>query len=204
MGVPPYLRRIIASYFSDRVLEYSTNEGAETYSVTAGVPQGSVLGPILWNAMYNKILGLRLPSTVLIVGFADDIALAIVDKELEDIKASADDAIRLVRRALSELGLQTVDQKTEVLLATSRKVKESITLRAGDCDITSVPCIRYLGVHIDDRLRFDQHLEVVSKKAARVAGALSGLMSNIGGPKCSRRRLYTSVVDSVLLYRAPT
>ncbi|CAB0030277.1 unnamed protein product [Trichogramma brassicae] len=173
-------------------------------SVTAGVPQGSVLGPILWNAMYNKILGLRLPSTVSIVGFADDIVLTIVDKKLEDIKASADDAIWLVRRALSELGLQTADQKTEVLLVTSRKLKESITLRAGDCDITSVPCIRYLGVHIDDKLRFDQHLKVVSEKAARVAGALSGLMPNIGGPRCSRHRLYTSFVDSVLLYGAPT
>ncbi|CAB0030715.1 unnamed protein product [Trichogramma brassicae] len=192
MGVPHYLRRIIASYFSDRVLEYCTDNGAETYSVAAGVPQGSVLGPILWNAMYNKILGLRLPGTVSIVGFADGIALTIVDKKLEDIKAAADDAIRLVRRALSELGLQTADQKTEVLLVTSRKLKESITLRAGDLDITSVPCIRYLGVHIDDKLRFDQHLKVVSEKAARVAGALSGLMPNIGGPRCSRRRLYTS------------
>ncbi|CAB0039759.1 unnamed protein product [Trichogramma brassicae] len=142
--------------------------------------------------------------TVSIVGFADDIALTIVDKKLEDIKAAADDAIRLVRRALSELGLQTADQKTEVLLVTSRKLKKSITLRAGDCDITSVPCIRYLGVHIDDKLRFDQHLKVVSEKAARVAGALSGLMPNIGGPRCSRRRLYTSVVDSVLLYGAST
>uniref|UniRef100_A0ABD2WSY2 Reverse transcriptase domain-containing protein n=1 Tax=Trichogramma kaykai TaxID=54128 RepID=A0ABD2WSY2_9HYME len=162
MGVPPYLQRIIDSYFSDRVLEYFTDDGAETYSVT------------------------------------------VVDEELEDIKASADDAIRLVRKALSELGLQTADQKTEVLLVTSRKVREIITLRAGDCDITSVPCIRYLGVYIDDRLRFDQHLEVVSEKAARVAGALSGLMPNIGGPKCSLSRLYTSAVDLVLLYAAPT
>ncbi|CAB0037996.1 unnamed protein product [Trichogramma brassicae] len=128
----------------------------------------------------------------------------IVDKKLEDIKVAADDAIRLVRRALSELGLQTADQKTEVLLVTSRKLKESITLRASDCDIASVPCIRYLGVHIDDKLRFYQHLKFVSEKAACVVGALSGLMPNIGGPRCSRRRLYTSVVDSVLLYGAPT
>ncbi|CAB0030091.1 unnamed protein product [Trichogramma brassicae] len=62
MGVPPYLRRIIASYFSDRVLEYSTDDGAETYSVTAGVPPGIGAWPHSWNAMYNKILGLRLPE----------------------------------------------------------------------------------------------------------------------------------------------
>ncbi|CAB0034417.1 unnamed protein product [Trichogramma brassicae] len=45
--VPDYLLRIISSYFSARVLDFTTDDGPESYEVTAGVPQGSVFGPIL-------------------------------------------------------------------------------------------------------------------------------------------------------------
>ena len=199
-GIPKYLQKLVASYFTNRILQYETDDGIKTYRVTGGVPQGSVLGPLLWIIMYNGILKLRIPRMVTSVAFADDVALVIVGKFLEDVKNLFNVTFSKYADWMNESGLKMAKHKTEVTLITSRKERETITLQVGEHEIESKPSIRYLGVMIDARLNFKDQAEHASTKAAAVGGALSRLMPNVGGPKARRRTLLASVVTSILTY----
>ncbi|CAB0043688.1 unnamed protein product, partial [Trichogramma brassicae] len=66
--------------------DVGTDGGPEASSITTGVSQGSVLGPTLWNVMYDTTLRLNLQRRVNIVGFADDIALVTVAKHTWQIE----------------------------------------------------------------------------------------------------------------------
>ena len=63
--------------------------------------------------------------------------------------------------------------------------------------------IWYLGVQLDRRFSFGEHLNIATAKAIQCGANLGRLMLNIGGPGESKRRLVASVVHSKLLYAAP-
>lgn len=62
--VDQYLWNITDDYLKDRTLEFQTTNGTRSINVTAGVPQGAVLGPDLWNIGYDDLLKTSLPEDI--------------------------------------------------------------------------------------------------------------------------------------------
>lgn len=90
-----------------------------------------------------------MPMGAKIVGFADDEGVVVVvGKLVVEVTLSANQAVGTIRHWLSLMGLELAGQKTEVVLVTSRKVRETVTLNVGDCSIQSQPTLRYLGVQL--------------------------------------------------------
>uniref|UniRef100_A0A2M4ADW9 Putative waldo-6 aae n=1 Tax=Anopheles triannulatus TaxID=58253 RepID=A0A2M4ADW9_9DIPT len=203
MRVPDYLCRILRSYFEDRVLLYDSAEGRKTARITAGVPQGSILGPCLWNAMYDGVLTLPLPEGVQIVGFADDIVLSVTGISVDDVEGLANEAIDLVLEWMASVKLKVAPLKTEVLMISNRKAVQHAVIEVGDKRIVSNRQLMYLGVKIDDRLNFNSHVDYVCEKARNTINALSRILPNSYGPCSSIRRLYANVLTSILRYGGP-
>lgn len=80
-------------------------------------------------------------------------------------------AVAKIHRWLSTKSVQLADHKAEAFLVTNRQTVETITLIVGSCDISSELSLGYLGVQIDTRLRFDEQLRALSRKAEKVRNA---------------------------------
>ena len=64
--------------------------------MTAGVRQGSVLGPSLWNVTYDDFLGIKIQEGATLVGFADDLAIVIIAETAGELEIKANDSLNRV------------------------------------------------------------------------------------------------------------
>lgn len=203
-GFPTYLKNIVGDYLYDRVVEFPVTGGrVMERSVRAGVPQGSVLGPLLWNISYDAVLKTRLWPGCHLLGYADDTFVVAVAGTIEAAAIRATMQTAAVVNKIERIGLTVAADKTEAILFHGRKKPPFPVIRVGLEHIEVGRTLKYLGVVLDSRLYFGDHFSYVAAKASKVARALGRLMPNLRGPSENKRRLYANVVISALMYGSP-
>lgn len=180
---PPYLRRILDSYLSTRFIEFPTLNGVQVRPVTCGVPQGSVLGPLLWNVGYNSVVKKIHVAGSKVIGYADDTLVISTGKSVEQAHSRMNQVLHKVSRRIESLGLTVVPEKTEaVLFYGKRRPDLSPVIRLGGKYIRMSPRMKYLGIILDPKLRFTAHFKYTEEKMGKVNRSLGRLMPNLRGP----------------------
>ena len=202
-AVPHYLVRCVQSYFQDRTVEC---EGQRT-NLERGCPQGSVLGPSLWNIVYDGAIDRIHMDYPEVCVYADDTLVIIGCDTFEELEEEVTDCIELVSHKLGELGLKLNFEKTEILFRDLRTPRERNADRrypkftAGGVDIEPSRVIKYLGVLIDSKLTFDEHLRDVKERCLKRIPLLQSVARNTYGYGFhARRTMFTGYVYSLLMY----
>lgn len=162
--------------------------------VTAGVPQGSVLEPTLWNIFYEGVLRLELTEGARTIGFADDLALLVQASDMDELTFRTDDSLRRIGVWMEFHQLELAPHKTEAVVLKGPRRREGVACRLKDIEIRPKRAVKYLGVLLDDNGSFGEHIKWVANKAEERAATLSRIMPNIGGPSSKKREVLCAVV----------
>ena len=204
--VPPYLRRIVGAYLSERYIEYPGRGGRVVRKeMSCGVPQGSVLGPLLWNIGYDWVLRGALPPRADLTCYADDTLVTARGETYEEAARLATESVALVVDRMERLGLSVAVDKTEAIFFHGPRTAPpwGSHIVIGGTRVEVRAHMRYLGLVLDSRWDFYEHFIRLAPRLTAAAAALKRLLPNIGGPEENCRRLYLGVVRSMALYGAP-
>lgn len=208
---PAYLQAMISSFLKDRTVTLTTN-GIKTLKETyGGCPQGSCLGPLLWNVVADSALRLPWPQHTRVQAFADDFMLVVRGKDKEELTANATYSLTMIDNWTQGQRLNINWDKTQVLYYNRHRYpgiglmkREGLdNVRIGDRTIQSTGTLKYLGLLINDKHGWLDHCQAQVAKVRRTFNSLGQLTNRHWGIRPTLIKLwYKTVAEKILMYGA--
>jgi len=204
-GIPLQMIRWIASFLTNRQARVRFGDAmSKSRTMHQGLPQGSVLSPLLF-IIYINNLAKVLPLSVIATMFADDVGILATHRKKEKAEEIAQSAVDVVSKWSKEWKLTLNSSKSEVSFFTTwtHEASWKPTIRVDGNPIPFAEHPRLLGVYLDCQLSFAYHTKEVADVALKKLRMLSLVSySTWGWRRTELHKLYSAFVRGKLDYSA--
>ena len=203
-GIRGMANNLIKSYLSNRKQYVQIGDTkSNLLDINCGVPQGSVLGPLLFLIYVNDIANCNPHGLIRL--FADDTNVFIESKQIESLYNDAENVLKYLDKWFRANKLTLNIEKNNFIIFTTpdRRKKMNIpnTLKLNDIMINRTDQAKYLGLILDEELSWKHHIDMLCNKIKRYFPSFYTLRNFINVDHA--KSIYYATIHSRIKYGIP-